>query len=30
VRGASIRVTPHLYNTGADIDRLVQALEQVL
>lgn len=30
VRGASIRITPHLYNTGADIDRLVEALEQAL
>jgi selenocysteine lyase/cysteine desulfurase len=30
VRGSSIRVTPHLYNTEADIDRLLQALEQVL
>jgi selenocysteine lyase/cysteine desulfurase len=30
VRGASIRVTPHVYNTGADIDRLVAALEGFL
>jgi selenocysteine lyase/cysteine desulfurase len=30
VRGSSIRVTPHLYNTEADIDRLVRALKQVL
>ena len=30
VRGSSIRVTPHLYNTEADIDRLVEALRQVL
>ena len=30
VRGSSIRVTPHLYNTEADVDRLLQALEQVL
>jgi selenocysteine lyase/cysteine desulfurase len=30
VRGSSIRVTPHLYNTGADIDRLVDALEHAL
>jgi selenocysteine lyase/cysteine desulfurase len=27
VRGASIRVTPYVYNTRADIDRLVAALE---
>lgn len=27
VRGACIRVTPHVYNTRADIDRLVAALE---
>ena len=26
VRGASIRITPHLYNSEADIDRLVEAL----
>jgi selenocysteine lyase/cysteine desulfurase len=30
VRGSSIRVTPHLYNTEADIDRLVRALKQAL
>jgi len=30
VRGSSIRVTPHLYNTAADIDRLVRALKQAL
>ena len=30
VRGASIRVTPHVYNTKADIDRFVEALEAVL
>ena len=30
VRGSSIRVTPHLYNTDADIDRLVRALKQAL
>ena len=30
VRGSSIRITPHLYNTGADIDRLVEALQAVL
>ena len=26
VRGSSIRITPHLYNSEADIDRLVAAL----
>jgi selenocysteine lyase/cysteine desulfurase len=30
VRGSSIRVTPYLYNTEADIDRFVAALEAVL
>jgi selenocysteine lyase/cysteine desulfurase len=30
VRGSSIRITPHLYNTEADIDRLVEALQAVL
>jgi selenocysteine lyase/cysteine desulfurase len=30
VRGASMRVTPHLYNTDADIDRFFAALERVL
>jgi len=30
VRGSSIRVTPYLYNTPADIDRFVAALEQIL
>lgn len=30
VRGSSIRITPHLYNTDADIDRLVEALEDAL
>ena len=30
VRGASVRVTPHLYNTDADVDRLFAALERVL
>ncbi|MGD8358793.1 MAG: aminotransferase class V-fold PLP-dependent enzyme [Lysobacterales bacterium] len=29
VRGSSIRVTPHVYNTPEDIDRLVSALEAV-
>lgn len=28
VRGDSMRVTPHLYNTSADIDRLFDALER--
>jgi len=30
VRGASIRITPHLYNTEADVDRLVDALQDIL
>jgi selenocysteine lyase/cysteine desulfurase len=30
VRGASIRVTPHLYNEAADVDRLFEALEEAL
>ena len=30
LRGASIRVTPHLYNTEADIERFEQALQAVL
>ena len=30
VRGSSMRVTPHLYNTEADVDRLFAALERVL
>jgi selenocysteine lyase/cysteine desulfurase len=30
VRGSSIRITPHLYNSEADIDRLVDALKAVL
>jgi selenocysteine lyase/cysteine desulfurase len=30
VRGDSIRVTPHVYNTPADVDRFVQALTAVL
>ncbi len=28
VRGQSMRVTPHLYNTDEDIDRLFAALER--
>ena len=30
VRGSSIRVTPHLYNTEADIERFIEALQQAL
>jgi selenocysteine lyase/cysteine desulfurase len=30
IRGDSMRVTPHLYNTDDDIDRLFAALEAVL
>ena len=30
VRGSFMRVTPHLYNTDADVDRLFAALERVL
>ena len=30
VRGASMRVTPHLYNTDEDIDRLFTVLERTL
>ncbi len=30
VRGNSVRVTPHLYNTDADIDRLFAALDYVM
>jgi selenocysteine lyase/cysteine desulfurase len=30
VRGNSVRVTPHLYNTDADVDRLFEALEPLL
>jgi len=30
VRGSSIRITPHLYNTEADVDRLVSALQDIL
>ncbi len=29
-RGTSLRVTPHLYNTDEDIDRLLAVLEQLL
>ena len=30
VRGSSVRVTPHLYNTDTDVERLFAALEPVL
>jgi selenocysteine lyase/cysteine desulfurase len=30
IRGDSMRVTPHLYNTDADIDRLLTALEAIV
>jgi len=30
VRGNSLRVTPHLYNTDADVDRLLDALEALV
>jgi len=30
VRGASIRITPHLYNNEADVQRLVDALQSIL
>jgi selenocysteine lyase/cysteine desulfurase len=30
VRGDSLRVTPHLYNDGGDIDRLFAVLQAVL
>jgi selenocysteine lyase/cysteine desulfurase len=30
VRGSSIRVTPHVYNTEADVDRFIEALRAVL
>jgi len=30
VRGSSIRVTPHVYNSAADIDRFIDALRAVL
>lgn len=29
VRGESMRVSPHLYNTEADVDRLFDVLERV-
>jgi selenocysteine lyase/cysteine desulfurase len=30
VRGESVRVSPHLYNTAEDVERLFEALEQVI
>jgi selenocysteine lyase/cysteine desulfurase len=30
VRGDSLRITPHLYNNDADVDRLMHALQQLL
>ncbi|MGP6159820.1 MAG: hypothetical protein ACLPYS_20375 [Vulcanimicrobiaceae bacterium] len=30
MRGDSLRVSPHLYTTGSDIDRLMEALHRVL
>jgi selenocysteine lyase/cysteine desulfurase len=30
VRGASMRVTPHLYNNDKDIDRFLDALKQAI
>ncbi|HSS66880.1 MAG TPA: aminotransferase class V-fold PLP-dependent enzyme [Gammaproteobacteria bacterium] len=30
VRGDTVRVTPHLYNTGEDVDRLLTALEALI
>lgn len=30
VRGDSVRVSPHLYNTEADVDRLFEALTNIL
>jgi selenocysteine lyase/cysteine desulfurase len=29
VRGESVRVSPHLYNTEEDVDRLFEVLERV-
>jgi selenocysteine lyase/cysteine desulfurase len=29
VRGPSVRVSPHLYNTEEDVDRFFDVLEQV-
>jgi len=30
VRGSSVRVTPHVYNTDADLERLVSCLRQIV
>ena len=30
VRGDSIRVSPHLYNTEADVDRLLEELDALV
>jgi len=30
VRGDSLRVSPHLYNTAADVDRLLEVLAALL
>jgi selenocysteine lyase/cysteine desulfurase len=30
VRGESVRVSPHLYNTEEDVDRLFEILERVV
>jgi selenocysteine lyase/cysteine desulfurase len=30
IRGDSMRVTPHLYNTDADVDRLFNVLQAVV
>jgi selenocysteine lyase/cysteine desulfurase len=30
IRGSSVRVTPHLYNEGRDVEKLFDALEEVL
>jgi selenocysteine lyase/cysteine desulfurase len=30
VRGDSLRITPHLYNDDADVDRLMHALQQAV
>jgi selenocysteine lyase/cysteine desulfurase len=30
VRGDSIRVSPHLYNTAADVDRLLEELDALV
>ena len=30
VRGESVRVSPHVYNTGKDVERLFAVLDQVI